>query len=111
MAHAMLVTIDGALGPFSIDDRFLVTEVDEMQNPLKTRLEVTLGRLACHCIMWVGDRMPQEGAQGNDLQRFDADFQIGSHMRISKKHAKIYWSHERKTFEVKSICKNAIKVN
>lgn len=44
MAHAMLVTIDGALGPFSIDDRFLVTEVDEMQNPLKTRLEVTLGR-------------------------------------------------------------------
>ena len=29
----------------------------------------------------------------------------------SKRHAQIYWSEQRKSFCIKSICKNAVRVN
>jgi len=46
-----------------------------------------------------------------DKHVFDSDFQIGDRMKISKKHAMVYWSHEEENWYIKSICKNAVKVD
>lgn len=56
-------------------------------------------------------RSPTGHAGNTDKQLFDSDFQIGDRMKISKKHAEIYWNHEEENWMIKSICKNAVRVD
>lgn len=93
LAYAKIATKGDAIPPFYITDHY-VKEVDDSGTP--KRIEVILGR------------SPQPGGPS---MMFDADFHIGNRMKISKKHAMIYWNAETQHFEVKSICKNAVKVN
>jgi hypothetical protein len=60
------------------------------------------------CVNRCHNRSPQPGGP---IDEFDADFHIGHRMKISRRHAMIYWSHDKQCFELKSICKNAVRVN
>mmetsp|Transcript_39599 Transcript_39599/g.61771 ORF Transcript_39599/g.61771 Transcript_39599/m.61771 type:complete len:135 (-) Transcript_39599:4570-4974(-) len=93
MAYAKIATREDALPPFYITDEH-VKETDEQGNP--TRIELVLGR---------------SPGPGNNPQLFNADFHIGNRMKISKRHATIYWTPKQEKFEIKSICKNAVRVN
>jgi len=96
MAFAKLATRRDLIQPFYITDEH-VKEVDENNNP--TCIQVILGR------------SPTGQAGSVDKQMFDSDFQIGDRMKISKKHAMIFWNHEDENWYIKSICKNNVRVN
>ncbi|EKX47554.1 hypothetical protein GUITHDRAFT_152026 [Guillardia theta CCMP2712] len=70
-------------------------ERDHSGNP--RRIEVTLGR------------SPPQGQEGAGA--FRANFHIGQKMKISKMHASLYWNSDDEKFYIKSICKNAVKVD
>jgi hypothetical protein len=93
LAYAKLATKGDVIPSFYITDEY-VKELDETNTP--TRIEVVLGR---------------SPAPGGPSSMFEANFHIGNRMKISKKHAMIYWNNEQQCFEIKSICKNAVKVN
>ncbi len=93
MAFAKLATRNDVIPPFYITDDYVKAR-DESGYPVK--IEVILGR------------SPQPGGP---IDEFDADFHIGHRMKISRRHAMIYWCHEKQFFELKSICKNAVRVN
>jgi hypothetical protein len=93
LAYAKLATKGDVIQPFYITDEF-VKELDDTNTP--TRIEVILGR---------------SPAPNASTAMFDANFHIGNRMKISKRHAMIYWNNEQQCFEIKSICKNAVKVN
>jgi hypothetical protein len=93
MAYAKIATKGDVIPPFYITDDY-VKELDD--NGVPKRIEVMLGR------------SPPPGGQASV---YDADFHIGNRMKISKKHAMIFWDYESQTFQIKSICKNNVKVD
>jgi len=96
-AYAKLATRGDVLAPFYITDQHVKAK-DASGVP--TKIEIVLGR------------SPPAAVPGQQVQgSYDADYHIGARMKISKKHARIYWSHERQSFCIQSICKNAVKVN
>lgn len=93
MSYAKIATKGDLIPPFYITDEF-VQDVDEHQVP--KRIEVVLGR---------------SPPPGGVASVYDADFRIGNRMKISKKHAMIFWDYDSQTFQIKSICKNNVKVD
>eukprot|EP00960_Hanusia_phi_P024308 716424-Hanusia_phi.AAC.1 len=101
-AYAKLATKGDVLPPFYVTNDF-VKERDSSGNP--TRIEVTLGS------SWLTSlsRSPPPGQE--NANAFRADFHIGQKMKISKMHAILYWNADQEKFYIKSICKNAVKVD
>jgi hypothetical protein len=89
-AYAKLATRGDVLPPFYITDQH-VKDKDEKGIP--TQIEVVLGR------------SPPPATPGQppmSSESYSADYHIGSRMKISKRHAMIYWSEERRGFCIKS---------
>jgi hypothetical protein len=124
LAYAKIATRMDNIPPFYITEEYVKAR-DETGHP--TRIEVILGRYQSssfagfcfqtyvakiivkkHGTSFIPCRSPQPGGP---VDEFDADFHIGHRMKISRRHAMIYWSHEKQCFELKSICKNAVRVN
>lgn len=98
-AYAKLATRGDVLPPFYIRDEHVKAKD---ANGVPTQIEIVLGR---------SPPQPQPGQPALPTDSYTADYHIGSRMKISKRHAMIYWSEERQSFCIRSICKNAVKVN